>query len=103
MLATGSVPFVPPGIPIDGKTVSSVFQTRRHLLGDFPSNLPVFAVLHVMTMLVGRCIHTCHLCSEYIAFSWQARCADADRQPSVSTYMLHEEKWLHAPKPRVDC
>ncbi len=24
MLATGSVPFVPPGIPIDGKTVSSM-------------------------------------------------------------------------------
>ena len=24
MLATGSVPFVPPGIPIDGKTVSNM-------------------------------------------------------------------------------
>ena len=38
MIATGSVPFVPPGIPIDGKTVScpdkllSPERTRSHTL-----------------------------------------------------------------------
>ena len=38
MIATGSVPFVPPGIPIDGKTVScpdkllSPVRTRLHTL-----------------------------------------------------------------------
>ncbi len=27
LIATGSVPFVPPGIPIDGKTVSCLLHT----------------------------------------------------------------------------
>ncbi len=29
MIATGSVPFVPPGIPIDGKTVRASFPATR--------------------------------------------------------------------------
>lgn len=33
MLATGSVPFVPPGIPIDGKTVSDM---AYHILPYLP-------------------------------------------------------------------